>query len=241
MAELDKCKESLEKLDKEVKQLREFIDDVGSEYSFFIKHIGDIKEVFNMLEKEFSEVKSCPVPAVKVDGECKDTSLLLEPVVGRYVPSEDIFYEIKTLVDAGALGKLKDKVSELESYIDSIAGGYTCPIPETTSEEEMKTPMLMKKVEDKNKEDKDEDLYDKMPLDVVADAEAAITEAKYMKLAKKKPRNETSKRRQWYKECMAEKLSHKPGKMTRAEWRDFFKKAAQECKGENPYPKKGGD
>ena len=239
MPKLDKCKEKIEKVDKDVKQVKELADELSGDYLFFIQHRDKIKDAFGILEKEFTEAKECPVPAVKVDGEGKDTSLLLEPIVGRYVPSEDIFYEIEVLIDAGALGKLKDKVGELEQYLDSIAGGYTCPIPEQTSEEEVKVPVVMRQEIQKENEEKEGD--EDLSLDIDADAMAMSQLGEYQKLAKKKPRNETSKRRQWYKECMSEKLKGKKKGMTRAEWRDFFKQAAQECKEENPYPKKGGD
>ena len=239
---MDDCKKKIEKVHKDVAELNKFIDELSSDYKFFISHRDKIKDVFTLVEKEFSEAKSCPVPAVKIDGECKDVSLLIEPVVGRYVPSEDIFHEIEVLIDAGALGKLKDKVSELEKYLDSIDGGYSCPIPESVSEKEMSEI----KVERASEQKVDEPLIDNLPLDIEADAEAMITEAQYMKLAKdskKILRNETSKRRQWYKECMSEKLKQmkeSKGKMSRLEWREIFKKAAEECKKENPYPKKGG-
>ena len=243
MVRIEECKEKLEKVHKDVSELDKFIDELSSDYKFFIEHRDKIKDVFELIEKEFTEAKSCPVPAVKVDGECKDVSLLLEPVVGRYVPSEDIFYEIRTLIDAGALGKLKDKVKELENYLDSVVGGYTCPIPENASQEDVETPKLIRK----KKDEKPEPLLDNLPIDIEADAEAMITEAQYMKLArdsKKILRNETSKRRQWYKECMSEKLQkykeEHGGKISRPEWREIFKKAAEECKRENPYPKKGG-
>lgn len=233
---MDECKEKLEKVHKDVTELDKFIDELGSDYLFFLKHRDKIKDVFGLVEKEFSEAKSCPLPAVKVDGECKDTSLVLEPVVGRYVPSEDIFYEIDTLIDAGALGKLKDKLKELEGYLESVVGGYSCPVPEKPASAPDKVPLIMtEKLEDRQEDEPvDED------LEIDADAEIMRQTGEYMKLAKKKPRNETSKRRQWYKECMSEKLKGKKKGMTRAEWREFFKQAAQECKAENPYPKKKG-
>ena len=234
--EKNDCKKKLEKVHKDVIELEKFVDELSSDYKFFVEHRDKIKNVFNLIEKEFTEAKNCPIPAVKIEGECKDTSLLLEPVVGRYVPSEDIFYDIDMLIDAGALGKLKDKVKELESYLISIVGGYSCPV-RVNKETSVIEPSV-----DEPKENK-EDLN--VPLEIEADAEAMIVEGQYMKLAKKKPRNETSKRRQWYKECMSEKLQElkkESGKekLTRLEWREIFKKAASECKKENPYPKKVG-
>jgi len=230
------CKEQIEKLDKDVKQIKDLINELSEDTFFFLKQKDKVKDVFSILEKEFSEAKSCEIPAVKVDGECKDTSLLLEPVLGKYVPSENIFDEIKVLIDAGAVGKLKDKISELEAYLDSVVGGFSCPVDETKT---VTTKVEMPKII-MAQEEEEEDNTPELPLDVEADAQVMITEAEYMKLARKKPRNETSKRRQWYKECMSEKLKGKKKGMSRVEWREFFKQAAKECKAENPYPKKKG-
>lgn len=233
---MEDCKEKLEKVHKDVVELDKFVGELSSDYSFFVEHRDKVKEVFNLVEKEFSEAKSCPLPAVKIDGVCKDTSLVLESVVGRYIPSEDIFSEINVLLDAGALGKLKDRMKELEGYLDSVVGGYSCPIDEQKPPDEV--PVITPKNETESSKTKQNDISGNLPLSVMADAEAMITEGEYQKLAKYKPRNEVSKRRNWYKDCMSEKLKNKNKGMSRVEWRDFFKQAAHECKTENPYPKK---
>lgn len=234
---MEDCKEKLEKVHKDVVELDKFVDELSSDYSFFVEHRDKVKEVFNLVENEFSEAKSCPLPAVKIDGECKDTSLVLESVVGSYVPSEDIFYEINTLLDAGALGKLKDKMGELEKYLESVVGGYSCPLDEQSTPD--KVPVMVSNVAKESDTKKEtENKEDNLPLDMAADVEAMVVEGEYQKLAKYKPRNETSKRRNWYKDCMSEKLKGKKKGMSRVEWREFFKQAAHECKTENPYPKK---
>jgi len=223
--DMEECKEKLEQVYKDVKDVKEFVDEISEDIHFFIENKDKISQVFDMVEKEFSEAKSCPVPVVKVDGECKPTSQLLEPIVGRYIPSDDIFDDIRVLIDAAAVGKLKDKLNELEKYLESVVEGYnSCPIPEDITPVEMKTPVVVKSKEE----------TENIPIDEDAEKEAA---KQLILLNRTKIRNETSKRRQWFKECMQEKLSGLKG-LNRIEFREKFKEAAKECARMNPYPKK---
>ena len=221
---MDKCKEGLQDLKTDLDELKEALSGVEIDEKFMLENKDTLKDLFSTLYEKFEEIKSCPLPAVKIEENgkeiCKDTSILLEPVVGRYIPVEDLLPELDALVEAAAVGKFKDRFDMLYKYVKSAADGLTCEIPEQVSESDVVAEL-------------------KVPQNLEGEDEEAVKEkaAELLELVKNPPRNEVSKRRQWFKDCMKSELEGKKAD-DRVSWREKFRQAAKKCAAENPYPKK---
>ena len=131
----DVCVEKPKEIYEELRKIKDELDNIISKYGpDDMRGLAAFKKEYDRLLKlleESKDIANCPVPVVKVDGDCEYMSPLEPLILSTYagVPHPDepytIIDDIRRQAKNNRLDKIRDLISDLEDRLGAYVHGIT--------------------------------------------------------------------------------------------------------------------
>lgn len=150
MGEIDKCVEGAEGIYQEIKKIREKLESLNEEDPKSLLIFKPYYEKLLQILEKSKELASCPVPVIKVNGDCQVISPLEPMFFSEYTQLPDpkepytIIDDIRRHGKNGRLSKIDELLKDVEIRLDNyIHGVKECKVDFGDAEDEDIDSMML--------------------------------------------------------------------------------------------------